>query len=141
MSWLRSLFGGGKDEELPSDATTEITLPLNLPESFDPRLVLVEAEEVYADLHTGQQVTFIDVRERRAFRKGHITKSEHVPLLDLPEFIPRAPPRDRLVLYCETGHHSQRGALYLRSNGLHDAWSIKGGLQAWKKVGGTMADD
>ena len=40
-----------------------------------------------------------------------------------------------LVCYCDDGSEALIATLFLRRRGFHQAWSLNGGLKAWKKSG------
>ena len=76
----------------------------------------------------------IDVREAEAFQSGHIVNARHVAL---DTFDPGKPPLSKLktkpvLAVCDTGVRSAKAAGTLREQGFEKAFSLKGGLAAWR---------
>ncbi|MFB6106958.1 MAG: rhodanese-like domain-containing protein [Halobacteriaceae archaeon] len=94
----------------------------------------ISTADLAALLPDGARV--IDVRDRAAFRRGHLPGSECVPL---PELVDRAPEfagAERVVTVCPHGEASVQAARLLAAyEGLADARieSLAGGLTAWRR--------
>jgi rhodanese-related sulfurtransferase len=81
--------------------------------------------------------TVIDVRSRDAYNDGHIMGAMPMPIEQLVE---RAKPalatsRD-IYLYGETDEQTADAAQQLRGAGFEHVSELKGGLPAWKAIGG-----
>lgn len=81
--------------------------------------------------------TVIDVRSREAYNDGHIMGAMPMPLKQLVE---RAKPalastRD-IYVYGEGDEQTAEAAQQLRSAGFERVSELKGGLPAWKAIGG-----
>ena len=94
-------------------------------------------------------VAFIDLRERREReRHGVIAGSLHVPYPSLQENILSGgilyelakSTSKRLLFYCAFGERSAMAVQAAQEAGLTAACHIDGGLDAWKKAGGLLAD-
>jgi len=76
----------------------------------------------------------IDVRNTAAFQGGHIVNARHVALEELD---PEKPPLNKLktkavLAVCDTGTSASKAANSLRRKGFENAFSLKGGLAAWR---------
>jgi rhodanese-related sulfurtransferase len=88
--------------------------------------------EVIAKINR-QGATVIDVRDKKAFNKGHIAGARNIPLnglgnkmSDLEKF------RDKpLVLVCESGQHAGFAGRNLRKAGF-DVYRLRGGMGTWR---------
>lgn len=99
----------------------------------DPSVITVdEALERFAD---GAEM--VDVREKHEFRRGHVPGARHINLSSLPTNTRRLPKGRPLLVICASGARSKRGAAILHDNGF-EAYSVKGGVKAWKKAGGDF---
>ena len=76
----------------------------------------------------------IDVRTADSFASGHIANARNIPLADLtkdPEQIKKN--KTKIVLaVCDSGLDSGRAASALRKAGYEHAFSLRGGLKAWR---------
>lgn len=98
--------------------------------SLTPQEALVRLNE------PGSRYVLVDVRQPESFAKAHLSGSVSWPL-DNIESLPGAddlpePLRGRsLILICDGGPSSALGALRLRTLGLAEVFSVRGGLQSW----------
>jgi len=81
----------------------------------------------------GAQV--VDVREDSEWRRGHIPKSRHVPLRQVPARVGELDPQRPVVVVCASGHRSQTAAKMLAKLGFVEVYDLKGGLVAWQRQG------
>ena len=98
----------------------------------------IDARTLWDMLERGERVTVVDVRKREAHAEGSIPGSVNFDAydalhagderalegLELPEGAP-------VVTVCNRGHSSAVAAEQLRRQG-HEAFSLEGGLEAWK---------
>jgi rhodanese-related sulfurtransferase len=98
----------------------------------------IDARTLWDMLERGERVTVVDVRKREAYAEGSIPGSVNFDAydalhagderalegLELPEGAP-------VVTVCNRGHSSAVAAEQLRRQG-HEAFSLEGGLEAWK---------
>jgi rhodanese-related sulfurtransferase len=89
-------------------------------------------------LERGDEVTVVDVRKRKDHAEGSIPGSVNFDAYDtLHAGDERAmegielPEGTRVVTVCNRGHSSAVAAEQLRRQG-HEAFSLKGGMEAWK---------
>jgi len=86
-------------------------------------------------LNDGEAV-FIDVRDEKEFKSGHVLNARHVPLSTLDKYLHELEKhKDKdLVVYCDTGARAQRAGSRLRKNGFSRLHTIAGGLNEWEKA-------
>lgn len=82
--------------------------------------------------------TLLDVRDRQTYNQGHIMGAMSMPI---DELVDRAVPslantRD-VYVYGENDGQSNQAAQALRSAGFVHVSELKGGLAAWKAIGGA----
>ncbi|HLY57869.1 MAG TPA: MBL fold metallo-hydrolase [Stellaceae bacterium] len=79
----------------------------------------------------------LDVRERDAFRAGHVPGARHLPRgqleLRVNEDLPD--PTARILVCCEFGRISTLAAATLRTLGFRHAAALDGGMKAWRDSG------
>ncbi len=79
---------------------------------------------------------FLDLREEREYRAGHVPGAINIPRGWLEFRIERlVPERDAdIVLYCHNGDRSSLGAVALGRMGYVNAVNMDGGWSAWDKA-------
>jgi len=79
----------------------------------------------------------LDVREREAFRAGHLRGAHNIPRGELELRADRElpDPTARIVSYCQYGKVSTLAAHTLRTMGYQRAVALDGGLDAWTSAG------
>ena len=82
-------------------------------------------------------LVILDVRERDAFRAGHVPGSRNVPRGELELRADRElpDPTARIVTCCQLGKISTLAAQTLRIMGYTRAVALDGGVEAWKQAG------
>jgi sulfur dioxygenase len=94
-------------------------------------------------------VALIDLRENNEREKhGVIPGSLHAPYADLQTTIRQggllwelaAAKNRRILFYCAFGERSAMAVQAAQDAGLSSACHIQGGLEAWKKAGGPLAN-
>lgn len=95
---------------------------------------LVQVSSQIAVQLINKGATIIDVRPTEAYSGGHIVNAKNMPLDTLvgnPD--PIGKKKDKLLLtVCDTGAEARRAANALRKIGYGSAFSLKGGLTAWR---------
>jgi rhodanese-related sulfurtransferase len=96
------------------------------------------AYDLKARLEWGEPaLTIIDVRDREAFQKGHITGAVPMPMEELLGAARNALELKRdIYIYGESDEQSLQAAETLQSAGFINVAPIKGGLSAWREVAG-----
>jgi rhodanese-related sulfurtransferase len=81
-----------------------------------------------------EDAVFLDIREDREYKEGHIPKAKHIPLAALEhrmkelEKVKGKP----IIAYCRTGHRSARACSMLQRQGFEPVYNLGGGLLAWQ---------
>jgi rhodanese-related sulfurtransferase len=95
-------------------------------------LVQVSANMAVQLINRGAMV--IDVRPPEAFAAGHIANARNIPLNELnagADVVKKK--KDKVLLtVCDSGMQAQRAANVLRKTGYESAFSLHGGLAAWR---------
>jgi rhodanese-related sulfurtransferase len=96
----------------------------------------IKAQELKQWLDEGQPLQIVDARTGLEYRQGTIANACHAPLVDMPASMERLDlnPSKPVVVLCLSGHRSLPGTRWLRARG-YEAYSLEGGLMAWKKAG------
>ncbi len=82
-------------------------------------------------MSSGRTVQLVDVREPFEWEICRIEGSRLVPLGDLPSRVAELDPRVPVVTICHTGRRSLDAARFLKSRGVSDVKSLRGGVAAW----------
>lgn len=110
--------------------------PATLPDPAATREIDPEAVARWIHLPAGQRPKLVDCREEEELAICRIEGHEWVPLGRFPESIPTlaADSAAGIVIYCHHGMRSQRAAAFLRANGVENAFSMAGGIEAWSQL-------
>ncbi len=84
-----------------------------------------------AELKAGRALVLVDVREPFEWGICRIAGSRLVPLGELPGRVQEFPDSASIVTICHTGVRSLDAARFLRSRGIADVRSLRGGVAAW----------
>lgn len=92
-------------------------------------------------LKDNQGVQVIDARTTLEYQQGTIGSAIHAPLTEMPASMERLTfdKASPIVVLCLSGHRSRPGVRWLRARG-YDAYSLSGGLMAWKSAGFSVDD-
>jgi len=100
----------------------------------------IGARALDADLRAGKRLVVVDVREPFEWEICRIAGSILMPLRDLPRRFSELDPGAAIVTVCHTGVRSLDAARFLRSRGIAQVRSLKGGVAAWAdQVDSAMA--
>jgi rhodanese-related sulfurtransferase len=81
--------------------------------------------------------TILDVRDRQTYNEGHIMGSMPMPIDELAErAVPSIAKSRDIYVYGSNDGESAQAAQVLRSAGFEHVSQLKGGLAAWKAIGG-----
>ena len=110
---------------------------------FSPRTLLKSAaspSELKKRLDWGEPaLTIIDIRSRKAFEESHITGAASIPDAVLVETLSTNLELKRdIYVYGSNDRQSLEAALRLRAAGYQSVADLKGGLPAWKAIGGPV---
>ncbi|BAZ05432.1 rhodanese-like domain-containing protein [Calothrix sp. NIES-3974] len=104
---------------------------------------LIDYEDAHAlksRLDWGQpSLTILDVRDRFTFNHGHIMGAIPMPLEDLTTRAKTCLHQNReIVVYGENDAQAAQAVSLLRGQGFNHVSELKGGLSAWKAIGGAV---
>ncbi|MBE9006596.1 rhodanese-like domain-containing protein [Fortiea sp. LEGE XX443] len=81
--------------------------------------------------------TILDVRDRQTYNEGHIMGAMPMPIDELAErAVPSLAKSRDIYVYGTNDEESAQSAQVLRSAGFEHVSQLKGGLAAWKAIGG-----
>lgn len=97
-----------------------------------------DVHELKSRLEWGEPAfTILDVRDRNTYNDGHIMGSMPMPIDELAERAVSSLAQTRdIYVYGENEQQTAQAAQTLRSAGFVHVSELKGGLAAWKAVGG-----
>ena len=87
-------------------------------------------------LAAGEPVYLLDVREPPEHEHCRLPGSVLIQLGELSHRVADVdpPPGSTVVVYCHHGVRSLSGAAILEANGVKDAYSLAGGIEAWSTL-------
>lgn len=88
----------------------------------------ITPREVKELLSRGENILFVDVREKWEYDTTHIEGSTLIPLGEIPANLARL---ELVVCFCHHGMRSLDAAAWLRSQGVEGARSMAGGIERW----------
>lgn len=91
----------------------------------------ITPNEVKQFMDTGTIFSLVDCREPDEYEKCRIDLARLIPLSTIPDRVEELEGSDRLIVYCHLGVRSLRAANWLRRNGIANAQSMSGGIDAW----------
>jgi rhodanese-related sulfurtransferase len=99
---------------------------------------LSDAHDLKSRLEWGEPAfTILDVRDRMTYNNGHIMGAMPMELEQLTErAVPSLAKSRDIYVYGESDQQSAQAAQMLRSAGFEHVSQLKGGLNAWKAIGG-----
>jgi len=89
----------------------------------------------------GNALRIVDIRDRRAFDRGHVPSSECLPFPELTTRVAELAGAARIVTVCPHGIASRQAAQLIGSYaGIEDARveSLRGGMEAWERDVGEL---
>ncbi|MFD1571441.1 rhodanese-like domain-containing protein [Halorubrum laminariae] len=87
------------------------------------------------------EIRIVDIRDRRAFDRGHVPGSECIPFPELSTRITELAGASRIVTVCPHGIASQQAAQLIGTYAdAQDARveSLRGGIEAWQRDAGEL---
>ena len=87
-------------------------------------------------LVNGGDAVFVDVRDEKEYKSGHVLNARSFPLAKFDERMHEIEKlKDReLVVYCDNGMRTQRATAKLKKRGFEKLHVLAGGLGAWEKA-------
>src|SRR5919199_4004957 len=81
--------------------------------------------------------TILDVRDRAAFNASRIMGAMTMPMEEIPQrALDSLEPRREIYVYGDSDEQSAQAASQLRGAGFENVSELRGGLAAWKAIGG-----
>jgi hydroxyacylglutathione hydrolase len=74
-----------------------------------------------------------DIRNRRAY--GHIPRSHHIYVGELPLHLDEIPANEPVFVYCDAGFKAGIAASILARNNYRNVTNVLGGMKAWEEAG------
>lgn len=101
--------------------------------------LVAEVHDIKLSLQWGQPAfTIIDVRDRHTYNYSRITGAIQIPLDELVQRAQFALQKQRQIyIYGESDTQAGYAVQLLRAAGFNNASVLRGGLTAWKTVGGA----
>ncbi len=87
-------------------------------------------------LSNRKNAVFLDIREDREYKGGHIPDAIHIPLSQLAGRVSELGKyKDNPVIaYCRSGNRSNAAGGVLKKNGFENVYNLGGGIGAWEKA-------
>ena len=82
------------------------------------------------------EALFIDVRDDKEFKAGHVLNARSIPLSSMDKFMHELEKHKEkdVVVYCDSGQRAQKAGMRLKKNGFTQLHIISGGLNEWQKA-------
>lgn len=103
--------------------TIEIAVEMDTKMQVDPA-------QARAWIAAGEDFSFIDVRMPEELERGRIPEAEALDYADSGKYM--SLPKDRRIVFaCQNGQRSLDVAAYFKGHGFTQAYSLRGGIDAW----------
>lgn len=104
-----------------------------LPDATETQEISPETVAEWASLPVDRRPRLIDCREQDELAICQIAGNEWIPLGSFPEAREKLLSRNErgVVVYCHHGVRSLRATHFLRSIGVSNAFSMRGGIEDW----------
>lgn len=99
----------------------------------------ISPETFHQWLEDGRPVQIVDARTSLEYDQGTIGNARHAPLTGMPGSMEQLNLNGDgpVVVLCLSGHRSRPGTRWLRARGVK-AYSLQGGITAWKQAGFSL---
>ncbi len=94
----------------------------------------VSAPDLAREIRDGAEVVLLDVREPQEWDICHIEGAMLLPLGTLPATLGALDDRAKIVTYCHKGVRSLKALEILKSAGVSNVRSLRGGIDAWSRA-------
>ncbi len=91
----------------------------------------LEPTEVKSWVEAGKAFTFLDVRMPEEHAKARVEAAEPLDYTDQEKYM-KLPKDTKFVFLCRDGGRALDVAAYFRGHGFEGAYSVRGGLDAWR---------
>jgi rhodanese-related sulfurtransferase len=96
---------------------------------------VISPKEAQAMIASRPDLLVVDLREPAELKEGHIEGSVLIPVSDLSRGTKSLPSNHPLLLVCAVGGRSYGVGRYFSLKGYPEIYSLKGGIDNWKKDG------
>lgn len=86
-------------------------------------------------IKSNKDITIIDVRDRKEYRKNHIKGARNIPLDQLEKRKGTLTRKKPIIVYCQNGGRSARAIRMLELNGFTQLYHMDEGLRGWTRKG------
>jgi rhodanese-related sulfurtransferase len=100
-------------------------------------ITVITPQEVYDAVYKTDEVQLVDVRTKKEFNDGHLSKAQNVCVTD-NDFKQKAAKLNKekpVYVYCKGGGRSARAAAILKEMGFKEIYDMQGGLVNWESQG------
>lgn len=101
--------------------------------SFTSAFKSASPTEISQRLDAGEQLRFIDVRERDEYQLAHIEAAELLPMSEIQSWWQDLPRDQELVIVCHHGSRSAQVCMALSGAGFEHLTNVEGGIDAWSR--------
>lgn len=92
----------------------------------------ISVREVKRKLEAGEKVKLVDIREPSEFQRCRIEGAELMPMRTVAQNVEKLGGEEsEVVVFCHHGVRSEEVVEWLRENGVENARSMAGGIDAW----------
>ena len=86
-------------------------------------------------IKSNKDITIIDVRDRKEYRKNHIKGARNIPLDQLEKRKGTLTRKKPIIVYCQNGGRSARAIRKLELDGFTQLYHMDEGLRGWAREG------
>lgn len=86
----------------------------------------------FLENHEPDEYNLLDVRQPKEYKREHLPGAVLITMSDLPDKMAELDPEKTTITYCGIGVRSRAAVSMLRNAGFREAYSMKGGIKAWK---------
>lgn len=113
----------------------EVIRTIQIAQDMDANMQ-VDPAQARAWLAAGEDFSLIDVRMPEERSNGRIAEAEALDYSDSGKYM--SLPKDRRIVFaCQTGQRSLDVAAYFKGHGFTQAYSLRGGIDAWSAQHGA----
>jgi len=86
-------------------------------------------------IKSNKEITIIDVRDMKDYRKNHIKGARNIPLDQLEKRKGTLTRKKPIIVYCQNGGRSVRAIRMLELDGFTQLYHMNEGLRGWTREG------
>ena len=97
----------------------------------------ISVEDVRLQVARGESVALIDVREPAEYALARLDGATLIPMATVPQrlpFLEGLSDEKMLIVFCHHGVRSLHVVNWLRGQGIENAQSMQGGIDAWSRL-------